>query len=157
MATLHAPYFNLHSLSHFKAEYRMSCIKSGGKSQFSLSFISYTVNDVRRKLYMVGIQPNVEKRAKRMPDTTVETNLLHRIVTVPFSTLVQLLLQWNSIFILLSHKHLTIRSEWANFKDKTQNIIISLIFSLTGLQKCHNITQQHNVGFGSYFGFDIKN
>ena len=107
-------------------------------------------------LYMVGIQSTVEKWAKRIPDTAVETTLLHRIVTVPCSTLVQLLLQWNSIFILLSHKHLTIRSEWANFKDKTQNIIISLIFSLTGLQKCHNITQQHNVGLGSYFGFDIR-
>ena len=49
------------------------CIKSGGKSQFSLSFLSYTVNDVRRKLHRVGIQLTVEKRAKRMPDTTLET------------------------------------------------------------------------------------
>ena len=30
-------------------------------------------NDVRRKLYMVGTYSTVEKRAKRMPDTTVET------------------------------------------------------------------------------------
>ena len=47
--------------------------KSGGKSQFSLSFLSSTVNDVRRKLYMVGIHLTVGKPAKRMPDTTVET------------------------------------------------------------------------------------
>ena len=49
------------------------CIKSGGKSLFSVSFLSSTVNDVRRKLYMVKIHSIVEKRAKRMPDTTVET------------------------------------------------------------------------------------
>ena len=49
------------------------CIKNGGKSLFSVSFLSSTVNDVRRKLYMVGIHSTVEKRAKRMPDTTVET------------------------------------------------------------------------------------
>ena len=49
------------------------CIKSSGKSQFSLSFLSSTVNDARRKLYMVGIHPTVEKTAKRTPDTTVET------------------------------------------------------------------------------------
>ena len=30
------------------------CTKSGGKSQFSLSFLSPTVNDIRRKLHMVG-------------------------------------------------------------------------------------------------------
>ena len=39
---------------------------------FSLIFSS-TVNDVRRKLYMVGIYLTVGKQAKRMPDTTVET------------------------------------------------------------------------------------
>ena len=43
------------------------CIKSSGKSQFSLSFLFHTVNDVRKKPL------TVEKRAKRMPDTTVET------------------------------------------------------------------------------------
>ena len=37
------------------------CIKSGGKSQFSLSFLPSTVNDARRKLYMVGIYSTVEK------------------------------------------------------------------------------------------------
>ena len=36
---------------------------------------SSTVNDVRRKLYMVGIYSTVGKRAKRMPDNTVETTL----------------------------------------------------------------------------------
>ena len=36
-------------------------IKSGGKSQISLSFLASTVNDVRRKLYMVGIHLNVDK------------------------------------------------------------------------------------------------
>ena len=54
------------------------CIKSGGKSLFSLSFLFSTTNDVRRralrrKLYTVGIQSTLEKRAKRMPETTVET------------------------------------------------------------------------------------
>ena len=39
----------------------------------SLIFLSSTVNDVRRKLNMVGIHVTVGKRAKRMPDTTVET------------------------------------------------------------------------------------
>ena len=39
-------------------------IKSGEKSQFSLSFLSYTVNDVRRKLYMVGIQSTVRETSK---------------------------------------------------------------------------------------------
>ena len=32
-----------------------------------------TVNDVRRKLYTVEIHSTVGKRAKRMPDPTVET------------------------------------------------------------------------------------
>ena len=32
-------------------------------------------NDVRRKLYTVGIRLTVEKQAKGMPDTTVETTL----------------------------------------------------------------------------------
>ena len=41
--------------------------------EFPLSFLSSTVNDVRRKLYMVGIHSTVGKRAKRLPDTTVET------------------------------------------------------------------------------------
>ena len=41
-------------------ELETKCIKSGGKSQFSLSFFSSTVNDVRRKLYMVGIYSTVE-------------------------------------------------------------------------------------------------
>ena len=40
---------------------------------FSLSFLSHTVNDIRRKLYMVGTYSTEEKRAKRMPDATVET------------------------------------------------------------------------------------
>ena len=39
-------------------------IKSGGKSWFSLSFLYSTVNDVRRKLYTVGIHATVGKRAK---------------------------------------------------------------------------------------------
>ena len=49
------------------------CIKSDGKSQFSLSFLPSTVNDVRRKLFTVGIYSTVGKGAKRVPDTTVET------------------------------------------------------------------------------------
>ena len=49
------------------------CIKSGAKSGFSLSFLASTVNDITRKLYMVGIHLTVEKRAKRMPDILVET------------------------------------------------------------------------------------
>ena len=49
------------------------CIKSGGKIRFSLSFLSSTVNDVRRKLYMVIIHSTVGNRAKQEPDTTVET------------------------------------------------------------------------------------
>ena len=52
---------------------RPTCTKSGGKSRFSLPFLSSTVNDSRRKLYMVGTHSTVEKRAKRMPDPTVET------------------------------------------------------------------------------------
>ena len=60
---------------HKKNVLETKCIKSGGKSRLSLSFLSYTVNDVRRKLYMVGIQLAVGKRARRMPDTTVETTL----------------------------------------------------------------------------------
>ena len=48
------------------------CIKSGGKSRFSLSFLFHTVNDIRRKLYVVEIHLTVGKRAKRMPDPTVE-------------------------------------------------------------------------------------
>ena len=51
------------------------CIKSSAKSRFSLSFLASTVNDVTRKLYMVGIHSTVEKRAKRMPDILVETAL----------------------------------------------------------------------------------
>ena len=49
------------------------CTKSGGKSQYSLSFLSSTDNDVRRKVYTVGTHLTVGKRAKRMPDPTVET------------------------------------------------------------------------------------
>ena len=49
------------------------CIKRVGKSQFSLSFLFSTVNDVRRKLYTVVKHSTEGKRAKRMPDTTVET------------------------------------------------------------------------------------
>ena len=51
------------------------CIKSGGKSRISLSFFASSGNDVRRKLYTVGIHSTVEKRAKVMPDTTVDTTL----------------------------------------------------------------------------------
>ena len=51
------------------------CIKSGGKNRFSLSFLSSTVNDVRRKSYTVIIHPTVGKRTKRMPDTTVKTTV----------------------------------------------------------------------------------
>ena len=49
------------------------CTKSGGKIRFSLSFLSPRVNDIRRKLYMVGTYSTAEKLAKRMPDATVKT------------------------------------------------------------------------------------
>ena len=39
-------------------------------------FLSPTVNDIRRKLYMVGTYSTVGKRAKRMPDTTVENTTI---------------------------------------------------------------------------------
>ena len=51
--------------------------KSGGKSQFFLSSLSSTVNDIRRKPYMVGTYLTVGKQAKRMPDATVETTKLY--------------------------------------------------------------------------------
>ena len=35
------------------------------------------INDFRRKPYMVGTYPTRKKRAKRMPDATVETTLTH--------------------------------------------------------------------------------
>ena len=38
-----------------------------------LSFLLYTVNDIRRKPYMVETHSTVEKRVKRTPDPTVET------------------------------------------------------------------------------------
>ena len=40
---------------------------------FSLLFLASTINDVRRKLHMVEIHWTVGKRAKRIPDATVET------------------------------------------------------------------------------------
>ena len=53
---------------------------SGGKSRFSLYFISTTVKDIRRKLYMFMVRTHlyltVEKQAKRMPDATVETTVI---------------------------------------------------------------------------------
>ena len=49
--------------------------KSGGKGRFSLSFLSSRVNDIRRKLYMVGTYSTVWKGAKRMPNIRVETTL----------------------------------------------------------------------------------
>ena len=45
-------------------------------SRLSLWFFALTVNDVTRKLCMVGIRSTVEKRAKRMPDFIVETTIL---------------------------------------------------------------------------------
>ena len=50
--------------------------KSAVESWFSLSFLFHTVNDVRRNLYLVEICLTVGKRAKVMPDTTVETTNL---------------------------------------------------------------------------------
>ena len=38
-------------------------------------FSTVEFNDIRRKLYMVGTYSTVGKRAKRMPDPTVETTL----------------------------------------------------------------------------------
>ena len=49
---------------------------------FSLSFLSSRVDDNRNKLYMVGTYSTVEKRAKRMPDATVETAWRDRVVVV---------------------------------------------------------------------------
>ena len=60
-------------------------IKSGGNSQFSLSFLSFTVNDVRRKLYEVVIHSTVGKRAKQLLDTTVETTHLHYPTNIVFT------------------------------------------------------------------------
>ena len=48
-------------------------MKSDAKSQFSLSFLASTVNNITIKLYTVGIHSTVEKWAKRMPDIFVET------------------------------------------------------------------------------------
>ena len=62
--------------------FETKCIKSGGKSQFSFSFLTYTVNEVRRKLHMVGKQSTVRKRAKRMPDTTVETTAIAIVIPI---------------------------------------------------------------------------
>ena len=53
--------------------WRQNALKAVERVDFSLSFFPSTSNDVRRKLYMVGIQSTVEKPATRMPDTTVET------------------------------------------------------------------------------------
>ena len=50
-----------------------NALKTLERVDFSRSFLFYTVNDVRRKPYMVEIHSTVEKRAKRTPDTTVET------------------------------------------------------------------------------------
>ena len=69
----------------FLALFLQSYIKSSGKSQFSLSFLSSTVNDVRRKLYTVVIHSTVGKRAKRMLDTTVETTHLHYPTNIVFT------------------------------------------------------------------------
>ena len=43
----------------------------------TISFFLSTVNDIRGKLYMVGTYSTVKKRAKRMPDPTVETTNSH--------------------------------------------------------------------------------
>ena len=43
------------------------------RAALSLLFLASTVNDVRRKLHMVEIHSTVGKRAKRMPNATVET------------------------------------------------------------------------------------
>ena len=40
------------------------CIKSGGKSRFSLSFLDSIVNDITRKLYTVGIHLTIENEQK---------------------------------------------------------------------------------------------
>ena len=42
----------------------------------SLLFLASTVKDVKRKLHMVEIHSTVGKRAKRMPDATVETTVM---------------------------------------------------------------------------------
>ena len=55
---------------------REKMIKSSGKSQIYLLFFACSGNDVRRKLYTVRIHSTVEKRAKGMPDITVETTKL---------------------------------------------------------------------------------
>ena len=50
----------------------------GGAITFLVLFHQYHIhclNDIRRKLYMVGTYSTVQKRAKRMPDTTVETTI----------------------------------------------------------------------------------
>ena len=106
------------------------CIKSGGKSQFYLSFLSYTVNDVRRKLYMVGIQLAVGKRARRMPDTTVETTLQLVIVCAIsscFSLKVRCLLRikWHAYFklFLLLLFYRKIWMMWYNLVDEINHVV----------------------------------
>ena len=53
--------------------WQLSLLSDIDSSIVSLSFLSPTVNDIRRKHYMVGTYSTVEKRAKRIPDSTVET------------------------------------------------------------------------------------
>ena len=56
-----------HSLTSFLS---VECITN---SSGFLLFLASTVNDVRTKLHIVEKHSTVEKRAKRMPDATVET------------------------------------------------------------------------------------
>ena len=53
-----------------------NALKTLERVDFSRSFLFYTVNDVRRKPYMVEICLTVGEGAKEMPDTTVETTVL---------------------------------------------------------------------------------
>ena len=53
--------------------HQYNAVRAVERVDFSLSFLSSTVSDIRKKLYMVGTYSTVKKRAKRMPDTTVET------------------------------------------------------------------------------------
>ena len=53
----------------------LKCIKGG---TLSLLFLAFTINDVRRKLHMVEIHLTVGKRAKTMPDATVETTRIQK-------------------------------------------------------------------------------
>ena len=53
-------------------------------TNLTLLFLSSTVNDIRRKLDMVGIHSTVGELAKRMLDPSVETTQLQCVPVLSF-------------------------------------------------------------------------